>query len=69
MSKTGTFGLVDENTPNNNRSTKIVKNEHTILEGFSEEEFSIENIKNTIAHLNPQDREKRWMLGAIESLL
>mgnify|MGYP007055477667 CR=1 FL=1 len=53
MSKTGTFGLVDENTHNNNRSTKIVKNEHTILEGFSEEEFSIENIKNTIAHLNP----------------
>jgi hypothetical protein len=30
MSKTGTFGLVDDNMNNNNRSTKIVKNEHTI---------------------------------------
>jgi hypothetical protein len=36
MSKTGTFGLVDENM-NNHRSTKIVKNEHTIKEQFSED--------------------------------
>lgn len=56
MSKTGTFGLVED------KSTKVI---YPISE-----ELTIESIKQTIQVINPcNDPEKLWMLSAINSLL